>query len=97
MQEDEIALVKAIESGDVDLVYLAMLHMKRQLPLAEFFRLVNDKPVAASLLELYGRQNDLSLLKDFYYQDDRRADGAKLLVLEAMDAKVTLLLDVMQN
>ncbi|CAG8835842.1 4656_t:CDS:2, partial [Racocetra persica] len=34
MQEDELALIKAIESGDTDLV---MLHLKRKLPLAEFF------------------------------------------------------------
>lgn len=88
MQEDEVALIKAIESGDVDLVYLAMLHMKRKLPLGEFFRIVNGKPVASSLLELYGRQNDLGLLKDFYYQDDRRADGAKLHVLESMNSTV---------
>jgi hypothetical protein len=88
MQEDDIALVKAIDSGDVDLVYLVLLNLKLKLPLAEFFRLINDKPVASSLLELYGWQNDVSLLKDFFYQDDRRADGAKLLVMEAMESSV---------
>jgi hypothetical protein len=33
---------------------------------------------------VYGRQNDINLLKDFYYQDDRRAEGAKLIVLEGL-------------
>lgn len=66
MQEDEIALNKAIESGDTDLVYFAMFHMKRKLPLAEFFRLLNNKPMASNLLEVYGRQNDINLLKDFF-------------------------------
>lgn len=84
MQEDEIALNKAIESGDTDLIYFAMFHMKRKLPLAEFFRLLNNKPEAASLLEVYGQQNDINLLKDFYYQDDRRAEGARLIVLEGL-------------
>jgi hypothetical protein len=86
MQEDEIALNKAIESGDTDLIYFAMFHMKRKLPLAEFFRLLNNKPMAANLLEVYGRQNDINLLKDFYYQDDRRAEGAKLIVLEGLSS-----------
>lgn len=84
MQEDEIALNKAIESGDTDLVYFSMFHMKRKLPLAEFFRLLNNKPMAANLLEVYGKQNDINLLKDFFYQDDRRADGAKLIILEGL-------------
>ena len=30
MQEDERALMKAIEGGDTDLVFLALLHMKRK-------------------------------------------------------------------
>ncbi|CAG8549141.1 13771_t:CDS:2, partial [Cetraspora pellucida] len=51
MQEDELALIKAIESGDTDLVYLVMLHFKRKLPLPEFFRIINNKPMACSLLE----------------------------------------------
>ncbi len=87
MQEDELALQKAIESGDTDLVYLAMFHLKRKCSLAEFFRLINNKPIACSLLEQYARSNDLQLLKDFYYQDDRRASSAKLLLIEAFHCK----------
>ena len=30
MQEDEVALMKAIEGGDTDLMYLALLHIKRK-------------------------------------------------------------------
>ncbi|KAJ1556883.1 hypothetical protein HK096_010294, partial [Nowakowskiella sp. JEL0078] len=83
MQEDDLALVKAIESGDNDLVYLVMLHIQRKLPTAEFFRIVHGKPLACSLLETYSKQQDLKLLKDFYYQDDRLADSANILVMEA--------------
>ncbi|KAJ3129946.1 hypothetical protein HK098_007212 [Nowakowskiella sp. JEL0407] len=83
MQEDELALIKAIESGDNDLVYLVMLHMKGKLPTADFFRIVNGKPLACSLLETYSKQQDLKLLKDFYYQDDRRGDSANIMVVEA--------------
>lgn len=40
MEEDEIALDKAIESGDSDLMYFVLLHLKAKLPLASFFRVI---------------------------------------------------------
>ncbi|KAI7898789.1 Vps16, C-terminal region-domain-containing protein [Cokeromyces recurvatus] len=83
MQEDETALIKAIESGDTDLVYLVIFHLKRKLPLGEFFRMINNKPVACNLLEVYCKEQDTELLKDFYYQDDRRIDSANIIVSEA--------------
>ncbi|KAF9172947.1 hypothetical protein BGX21_004216 [Mortierella sp. AD011] len=89
MQEDELALVKAIESGDTDLVYHVILHLKRKLPLGEFFRIINNKPLACNLLESYCKQQDPELLKDFYYQDDRRVDSANLTFLESFQIKDT--------
>ncbi|KAJ3040033.1 hypothetical protein HDV00_011482 [Rhizophlyctis rosea] len=83
MKEDEIALVKAIESGDTDLVYLVILHMKRQLSPAEFYKIISGKPLACSLFEAYCREQDVKLLRDFYYQDDRRVDNANATVMEA--------------
>ncbi|CAG8793312.1 16862_t:CDS:2, partial [Cetraspora pellucida] len=84
MQKDELALIKAIESGDTDLV---MLHLKRKLPLPEFFRIINNKPMACSLLEVYCKQQDLKLLNDFYYQDSFEAkaidENIKLLQSQA--------------
>ncbi|CAG8580065.1 14623_t:CDS:10 [Gigaspora margarita] len=84
MQEDELALIKAIESGDTDLV---MLHLKRKLPLGEFFRIINNKPMACNLLEVYCKQQDLKLLTDFYYQDDRRVESANIAILESYNQK----------
>jgi hypothetical protein len=79
MQQDEMALNKAIESGDTDLselkelsyynyngffiVYLVVLHIKRSLPPIEFFRVIRNKPVAWNLLITYSKQQDLKLLK----------------------------------
>ncbi|KAI8809803.1 Vps16, N-terminal region-domain-containing protein [Cladochytrium replicatum] len=83
MKEDENALTKAIESGDTDLVYLVMLHMKRNLPTADFFRIVSNKPVACSLFETFCKQQDIKSLKDFYYQDDRKLDIANVTLLES--------------
>ncbi|KAI8391556.1 Vps16, C-terminal region-domain-containing protein [Radiomyces spectabilis] len=85
MQEDETALVKAIESGDTDLVYLVIFHLKRKLPLGEFFRIINNKPLACDLLEVYCKEQDKELLKDFYYQDDRRIESANVILSESFE------------
>ncbi|KAK3375405.1 Vps16, N-terminal region-domain-containing protein [Podospora didyma] len=90
MEEDEVALDKAIESGDTDLVYFVLHQLKRKLPLASFFRVINTRPTATALVEASARlrdsdgQEDTALLKDLYYQDDRRLDGAAVFVREAL-------------
>ncbi len=84
MEEDEIALDKAIESGDTDLVFFVLLQLKKKLPLASFFRTINNRPMASALVESSARAQDTELLKDMYYQDDRPVDGADLLFEEAM-------------
>lgn len=86
MEADEIALDKAIQSGDNDLVYYVLLHLKSKLPLASFFRLVNRRPIASALLEASAKDDDRELLKDLYYQDDRPIDGSNVLFSEALDA-----------
>jgi hypothetical protein len=87
MEEDEIALDKAIESGDTDLVYFVLLHLKKKLPLASFFRMINDRPVATALVESSARAQDRELLKDMFYQDDRRIDGSNLLFEDALNQR----------
>lgn len=115
MREDKLALVKAIESGDTDLIYHVLLRLKNQLSRGDFFRIVqapvsdaivpasgqsnasertrgaNSKlassrqylSLASNLLESYAKEADRDLLKDFYYQDDRRTDSAILALNEA--------------
>ncbi|KAH0547552.1 hypothetical protein FGG08_000277 [Glutinoglossum americanum] len=89
MEEDEIALDRAIESGDTDLVFFVLLQLKKKLPLASFFRVINDRPVAMALVESSAREQDRELLKDLYYQDDRRTDGANVIVGESLRQKDT--------
>jgi hypothetical protein len=86
MNEEIIALDKAIESGDTDLVYYVLVALKKKLPVATFFRTINTRPVATALIEAAAWDTDRTLLKDLYYQDDRRLDGAALLFSEALDA-----------
>lgn len=84
MEEDEIALTKAIDSGDTDLVFFVLLQLKQKLPLAAFFRTISDKPVAGALVESSARAQDKELLRDLFYQDDRPVEGSNLLLEEAM-------------
>ena len=88
MSKDELALDKAIASGDTDLVFFVLLHLKKTLPLATFFRTLSNRPLATALLESSARAQDQSLLKDLYYQDDRRLDGANLLFSEGLAQSV---------
>ncbi|KAK0711397.1 Vps16, N-terminal region-domain-containing protein [Lasiosphaeris hirsuta] len=90
MEEDGLALNKAIESGDTDLVHFVLHQLKRKLPPAGFFRVINSRPIATALVEASAREGDgdghedTALLKDLYYQDDRRLDGAAVFVREAL-------------
>lgn len=84
MKEDNIALDKAIESGDTDLIFHVLLHLRKKLPLASFFRVINSRPVATAIVESSAWDQDRELLKDLYYQDDRRLDGSNLLLYEAL-------------
>lgn len=87
MKEDTIALDKAIESGDTDLIFHVLLHLRKEVPLASFFRVINSRPVATALVESSAWEQDRELLKDLYYQDDRRLDGSNLLLTEALAQK----------
>jgi len=83
MQEDELALGKAIASGDTDLVYLALLHLKKHRKQKDFFGLIKDKPLARDLYISYCKQVDLPALKQFYYFLQQPSLAASVAVLEA--------------
>ncbi|KAG6918389.1 hypothetical protein DXG01_014790 [Tephrocybe rancida] len=91
MKEDRIALEKAVDSGDTDLVYHVLLHLHKRLTLGDFFRLIESggpKLAAASrLLEVYAREQNREMLRDFYYSDDRRVESAVLSLDEASRIK----------
>ncbi|KIY70700.1 vacuolar assembling/sorting protein VPS16 [Cylindrobasidium torrendii FP15055 ss-10] len=91
MKEDRLALEKAVDSGDTDLVYTVLLQLHRRLALGDFFRLLEDggeKLVPASrLLQVYAREQNRSMLRDFYYSDDRRVESAVL----ALDESTTMM------
>jgi len=62
---------------------LVILHLHRKLPIAEFFKIINEKPLACNLLEVYCKEQNLGLLKDFYYQADYKSETAAILTNES--------------
>ncbi|KAK7034490.1 Vacuolar protein sorting-associated protein 16 [Paramarasmius palmivorus] len=87
MKEDRLALEKAVDSGDTDLVYQVLLHLHNHLTLGTFFRLIEDGgdrlALASKLLQVYAREQNRDMLRDFYYSDDRRVESAVLALDEA--------------
>lgn len=94
---DEAALDKALDSGDTDLVLYVLHTLRHRLSLAAFLRIASSRPGAAALVEAAPHIFDSdytsdsgapptggTLLKDLYYADDRRADGARVLIREGL-------------
>jgi len=91
-----LARRQANGSGDIIIltqVYHVLLHLKRRLNLGDFFKLIEDGgpklAPAASLLQVYAREQNRDLLKDFYFQDDRRTQSACLSLEEAASMSVS--------
>ena len=91
MSEDTLALDKALESGDTDLIFFVLLHLKNTLPLASFFRTLSTRPLASAIVEASAASTDASLLKDLYYQDDRLLPSSNLLFASALGQSSTAL------
>jgi len=75
-------------------VYHVLLQLYTRLPLGAFFRLIEDGgsslAPASRLLQVYAREQNPEMLRDFYYSDDRRVESAVLSLEESRRMKVTL-------
>ncbi|XP_078515863.1 vacuolar protein sorting-associated protein 16 homolog [Lissotriton helveticus] len=70
MKRSKLALNKAIESGDTDLVYTVVSYLKNELNRGEFFMTLQNQPVALSLYRQLCKHQEVETLKDLYNQDD---------------------------
>jgi len=74
-------------------VYQVLLNLHKRLPLGNFFKLIEDggpKVASASkLLQIYARDQNREMLRDFFYSDDRRVDSGLLLLEEASTQEVS--------
>ncbi|XP_076968454.1 vacuolar protein sorting-associated protein 16 homolog isoform X3 [Tamandua tetradactyla] len=74
MKRSKLALSKAIESGDTDLVFTVLLHLKNELNRGDFFMTLRNQPMALSLYRQYCKHQELETLKDLYNQDDNHQE-----------------------
>ncbi|XP_064643681.1 vacuolar protein sorting-associated protein 16 homolog [Lineus longissimus] len=102
MNSKEHALNKAIESGDTDLIYTVVLHLKESMPLGDFFMTIRTMPTAYSLYLQYCRQQNLKTLQDLYYQEDNYEEEAHCRVIESyteerFDARISGLIGAQES
>ncbi|KAM4698131.1 vacuolar protein sorting-associated protein 16 homolog [Rhinophrynus dorsalis] len=74
MKRSNLALSKAIESGDTDLVYTVVSYMKHEFNRGEFFMTLQNHPVALSLYRQFCKHQEPETLKDLYNQDDNHQE-----------------------
>ncbi|XP_050381114.1 protein VACUOLELESS1 [Argentina anserina] len=83
--EEDSALMKAIESGDTDLVYLVLFHIwQKREPLA-FFKMIHPKPLARDLFVIYARCYKHEFLKDFFLSAGQLQEVAFLVWKESWE------------
>ncbi|KAM4023866.1 vacuolar protein sorting-associated protein 16 homolog [Anomaloglossus baeobatrachus] len=74
MKRSNLALGKAIESGDTDLVYTVVSYMKHEFNRGDFFMTLQNHPIALSLYRQFCKHQEPETLKDLYNQDDNHLE-----------------------
>ncbi|XP_061572203.1 vacuolar protein sorting-associated protein 16 homolog isoform X2 [Cololabis saira] len=80
MKRSQLALSKAVESGDTDLVYTVVTYLKNEMNRGDFFMTLRNQPVALSLYRQFCRLQEQDTLKDLYNQDDDHQELANYYV-----------------
>ncbi|XP_024121224.1 vacuolar protein sorting-associated protein 16 homolog isoform X1 [Oryzias melastigma] len=80
MKRSHLALNKAVESGDTDLVYMVVTHLKNEMNRGDFFMTLRNQPVALSLYRQFCKLQEQETLKDLYNQDDNHQELANYYV-----------------
>uniref|UniRef100_A0AAY4C2L1 Vacuolar protein sorting-associated protein 16 homolog n=1 Tax=Denticeps clupeoides TaxID=299321 RepID=A0AAY4C2L1_9TELE len=70
MKRSQLALSKAIESGDTDLVYTVVTYLKNEMNRGDFFMTLRNQPVALSLYRQFCKHQEQDTIKDLFNQDD---------------------------
>ncbi|KAF7282142.1 vacuolar protein sorting 16 [Rhynchophorus ferrugineus] len=82
--ENQPALLKAIESGDTDLVYMVILKLREKMPLGDFKMTIRNFPVAQSLYTKYCKEYKIAALNEIYIQEDDFSSQALMFISEAL-------------
>lgn len=87
MKRSNLALSKAIESGDTDLVYTVVSYMKHEFNRGDFFMTLQNHPIALSLYRQFCKHQEPETLKDLYNQDDNHQELGNYFVRSSFSSE----------
>lgn len=88
--EERAALRKAVESGNTDLVYTVILHLRENMPLGDFQMSIMHCPLAMALYVKYCQNHNRETLRDIYNQYDDFHSQAIWFITESYQSKNTM-------
>ncbi|KAF6207195.1 hypothetical protein GE061_018435 [Apolygus lucorum] len=87
LKEHFLALNKAIESGNTDLVYAVLDHTGKKIGEADFQMAIRRYPLAQALYLKHCAHHNKDLLKDVFTQEDDHKSLAELSIKEGLDPR----------
>lgn len=85
--EERAALRKAVESGNTDLVYTVILHLRENMTLGDFQMSITHCPLAMALYIKYCQSHNRETLRDIYNQYDDFHSQATWFISESYQRK----------
>lgn len=85
IREDDVALAKAVQSGDTDLIVSVLMQLKNTLALKDLIQMLADKPLARNLFVAHCRKYDLEMLKNYYYMQAMPVEAGNIAVIQAYE------------
>ncbi|XP_066599627.1 vacuolar protein sorting-associated protein 16 homolog [Prorops nasuta] len=89
LEEQRPALNKAVDSGDTDLVYTVILHLRETMFLGNFQMFIKHCPLAMALYIKYCQSHNRETLRDIYNQNDDFHSQAIWFITESYQKKNT--------
>ncbi len=88
LEKYSIALEKAVESGNTDLISIVIINMSRKMPLKDFQLEVRKESVVYALYKKYCREHNTEALITTYRQEDDNDEIAACHVRNAYRPEV---------
>ncbi|GFT27348.1 vacuolar protein sorting-associated protein 16 homolog [Nephila pilipes] len=87
LKQETQAMVKAIDSGDTDLIYSVIRYLKTTLSKGDFHMKIRQFPVAHNLYLKLCKEQDLELLRENYFQESDFNSEGHCFVIESYQSK----------
>eukprot|EP01080_Neovahlkampfia_damariscottae_P002897 gene2897-4740_t len=89
MKEMKRALLKSIESGETDLIYLVLLEIKEKVEPKILFKIISEPyfELPKQLLITYCKEQDTEFLKQFFQSSDLPEEAALMFIQETFNHK----------